>query len=139
MQGDNSMYPNGEARVYIQAADATMFLIGGKPVPVPPISFWIGETLDAEMSSITPAIRHNDYVNVVLKIICTCIEAHKAGPDADPDPEAVETLATWYRRRLSIAESQKFYDLLTELYRNSGFTIPEAVTPPVTEAQANGA
>jgi hypothetical protein len=129
MQSSENRETNGEAKPYLPKPDHTTFTIGGEAISVPPITFWLGETLDAEMSSINPQIKHADYVNVVLKIIATCIEAGKVGADDDPEPAAIAATVNHLKRRLSIAESTRFYDSLTELYRNSGFTIPEAATP----------
>lgn len=121
--------------LFVVPAGHTVFEIGNEQIAVPPISFWVGETLEAEMGKITLDIKHNDYVNVVLKIIATCIEAAKVGPDGDPDPETVRQVVTRLKRRLSIPESMAFYDRLTELYSNSGFMIPETVMPPETATQ----
>ncbi len=117
----------------------TIFKIGSEDVSVPPISFWLSEVLDPEMSSINPGIAHGKYVNTVLKIVATCIETHNAGPDKDPDQAQIEQTVNYLKRRISVSEALGLYDTLTELYRNSGFPMAEPAKVPQEGSNPNGA
>lgn len=99
----------------------TAFKIGGEDVLVPPMTLWAVEILQPELAKISPDLSWVEYAKVVLRIVATCLEDHKAGADEEPKQENIDATYNKLRRRCIVSEMRTLAGTMDSLLANSGF------------------